>query len=134
MKRIVNYRTQLITSRICLAYIIQMYMPKTIVSGVDEKSGIVVDIRKRYELRNGWGASVIKTLYHHNDAPPYGTYGATNNLWELAVLKNDTICYPEGLTDDVVGYLTNDEVENWLTRMDEYAQRVGDVEPYRTIQ
>jgi len=51
---------------------------------------------------NDYGASVIRHTY---------SYGSENGLWELAVLdENEDICYDSDLTEDVIGYLTEDNV------------------------
>jgi len=58
-----------------------------------------------YAFPNGYGASVIKTDY---------SYGGKNGLWEMAVLKDEEICYTSGITDDVIGHLSWDNVEDYL--------------------
>lgn len=59
--------------------------------------------RTRYA--NGYGASIVKHP---------GTYGFEDDLWELAVIKweNDDfhLNYDTPITQDVVGYLTEDDV------------------------
>ncbi len=51
---------------------------------------------------NGYGASVVCTPY---------TYGGDRGLYELAVFgKNGHITYDTPLTDDVLGYLKEEEV------------------------
>jgi len=54
---------------------------------------------------NGYGASIIK----HR-----GSYGHEDDLWELGVLaKIDGLihlCYTTPITDDVIGYLTDESV------------------------
>ena len=51
---------------------------------------------------NGYGASVIKHKY---------SYGNENDLFELAILdKNGEITYDTYITNDVLGWLTNEEV------------------------
>lgn len=63
----------------------------------------------RFKFKNGYGASVIKH---------YGSYGYEEDLFELAVLdSNDHLCYNTSLTDDVIGYLTNDEVLELLEQI-----------------
>lgn len=63
----------------------------------------------RFKFENGYGASVIKH---------YGSYGYVEDLFELAVLdSNDDLCYETPITDDVIGYLTNDEVLELLERI-----------------
>lgn len=63
----------------------------------------------RFKFKNGYGASVIKH---------YGSYGYEEDLFELAVLdSNDHLCYDTPLTDNVIGYLTNDEVLELLEQI-----------------
>ena len=50
---------------------------------------------------NGYGISIIK----HS-----GSYGGTDDQFEVAVLKGDRICYTTPITNDVLGWLTEDEV------------------------
>lgn len=58
-------------------------------------------IAYRIHYPNGYGASIIKSS---------SSYGGELDLWEVAVLKDDELCYDTPLTDDVVGYLTEEEV------------------------
>lgn len=51
-------------------------------------------IQAKTFFQNGYGASVIKTPY---------SYGGDEDLYELAVLCKDGICYDSGLTEDVLG-------------------------------
>ena len=57
------------------------------------------------EFENGYGASVVKGPY---------TYGGSNGLYELAVLRDGKICYSTDLTNDVLGFLTEAEVTTYL--------------------
>jgi hypothetical protein len=71
-------------------------------------------IQKLYKFANGYGASVIKGEH---------TYGGDEGLWELAVLTFNTdgdfsISYTTGITEDVEGHLTDDEVEELLTKIE----------------
>lgn len=63
----------------------------------------------RFKFDNGFGASVIKHEF---------SYGFEDDLFELAVLEwtgeYHAITYDTPITDDVIGYLTNDEVMNYL--------------------
>ena len=68
-----------------------------------------------FRFENGYGASVIKHLF---------SYGHRDDLWELAVLKFDGdetshICYDTELTDDVIGYLSDEEVRSYLEKIKE---------------
>lgn len=65
--------------------------------------------QRRYYFKNGYGASVVKGLC---------TFGAEQGLWELAVVKCSKegwlICYDTPITDDVIGYLTEEAVDALL--------------------
>lgn len=63
-----------------------------------------------YAFPNGYGASVIKHDY---------SYGGKKGLWELAVLKDDELCYTTPITEDVIGHLAWDTVEDILTEIQE---------------
>ena len=67
-------------------------------------------IQKTYEFDNGYGASVIR----HK-----GSYGYAQGKWELAVLEGDELCYTSPITEDVIGHLTEDEVESILKQIKE---------------
>ena len=55
-----------------------------------------------YKFPNGYGASVIR----HK-----GSYGFAKGLWELAVLDSSgTLCYDTPVSNDVIGYLSDEEV------------------------
>jgi len=67
-----------------------------------------------YFYPNGYGASVIQ--FQHS-------YGADRGLWELAVLvgtlKKYSLTYSTPITDDVIGSLTENEVDAYLTQIEE---------------
>jgi len=65
---------------------------------------------------NGYGASVIKG---------YGSYGVDDELYELAVIKADgstergwDICYDSGITEDVIGHMTEEEIITILMQIE----------------
>jgi hypothetical protein len=60
---------------------------------------------------NGYGASVVKSEY---------SYGGRNGLYELAVILEETgeITYNTPITDDVIGYLTEDGVTALLAEIE----------------
>jgi hypothetical protein len=61
------------------------------------------------EYANGYGASIIKTPY---------SYGGKDDLYELAVLgKDGYIDYTTGITDDVLGHLTEENVLEYLEKI-----------------
>ena len=70
-------------------------------------------IRYRFKFENGYGASVVKHGF---------SYGNERDLWELAVLKYGTgdnygLDYETEITDDVVGWLADEEVREILGRI-----------------
>ena len=75
----------------------------------------------QFKFENGYGASVIKH---------FGSYGYEDDLFELAVLKFHSedeegigvggvweLCYDTPITNNVEGYLTNDEVLKLLEQI-----------------
>jgi hypothetical protein len=59
---------------------------------------------------NGYGTSVVRSEH---------TYGGSDGLYELAVLKNGNITYDTPITDDVIGYLTEEGVTEYLQKIQE---------------
>ena len=71
-------------------------------------------VQKQYKFDNGYGASVVKHEF---------SYGNKNGLWELAVLKwvdgdDYELDLSTEISDDVIGYLTEEEVEELLVRIE----------------
>jgi hypothetical protein len=62
---------------------------------------------------NGYGASVIKGT---------GSYGVDDDLYELGVVKADgdswDLCYTTEITNDVIGYLSEEEITNLLQEIE----------------
>jgi hypothetical protein len=67
------------------------------------------DYQARFYFNNGFGASVICHEY---------SYGGKNNLFEVAVLKDNALCYTTPITDDVVGHLDFQGVADILKRIE----------------
>lgn len=69
-------------------------------------------VQAKHFFDNGYGVSVIKSL---------NSYGGPDGLYELAVLKvveeKCKVCYDTPITDDVIGYLTKEEVEALLDQV-----------------
>ena len=62
-----------------------------------------------YNFENGYGASVVK----HDSS-----YGGKQGLYEIAVLDSTgDLCYSTPITDDVIGYATEDKVLDTLHRI-----------------
>jgi hypothetical protein len=58
------------------------------------------------QFPNGYGASIVKSEH---------TYGGKDGLYEIAVFgKDGNITYSTTVTDDVLGYLSEQEVEKTL--------------------
>lgn len=67
-----------------------------------------MDYQKIYKFDNGYGASVVCN---------FGTYGAKDGLFEVAVLKGDDICYDTNITNDVIGWCDFAKVAEILERV-----------------
>ena len=65
-------------------------------------------LNARYKFPNGYEASIVC----HD-----GSYGGKNNLFEIAIMIGDNIIYDTPITQDVLGHLTWDEVEENLWRI-----------------
>ncbi len=66
-------------------------------------------VQCRINFENGFGASVVK----HNFS-----YGGKDGLYEIAILgTNDEITYDTPITDDVLGYLTEQDVTEILIKI-----------------
>ena len=68
-----------------------------------------------YQFENGYGASIIRGKH---------TYGGDLGLFELAVLKfisddDFMLCYDTPITEDVIGYLSLDELAPLLQQIKE---------------
>ena len=64
----------------------------------------------KFKFDNGYEASVITGgIAYCNKAQPY----------ELAVLKHGELCYDTPITDDVLGYLTSNEVYDLLDKIEQ---------------
>lgn len=69
------------------------------------RNGVHDAVQIRIFFGNGWGASAVCSPL---------TYGGPEGLWELAVLGPDGIRYDSGLTADVKGWLTPEQVTRWF--------------------
>ena len=81
-------------------------------------------IQKIYRFDNGFGASVIKSQF---------SYGGDENLWELAVIAFNSddptefeLTYETPITNDVIGNLSDEEVEERLTEIKALSWRHND--------
>ena len=68
-------------------------------------------LEKIYKFENGRGASVVSHQY---------SYGGEKGLYELAVLdENGNLDYTTPITNDVIGWLTWEEVIDLLRKIKE---------------
>lgn len=66
------------------------------------------DVHALIEFENGYGASVLSTSF---------SYGGKNGLYELAVLKDGDLCYTTPITNNVLGWLKEDDVNEILLQI-----------------
>jgi len=67
-------------------------------------------IQYHFKAENGYGASIVQHSF---------SYGNREGLWELAVIgKDGSICYDTPITDDVLGYLSEEEVNKTLLEIE----------------
>ena len=66
---------------------------------------------------NGYGVSIVKHGF---------SYGSRQGLWEMAVLKGNEkshdITYDTPITNDVIGYLSDEEVNDYCKQVSELPQ------------
>jgi hypothetical protein len=68
-------------------------------------------IQRIYRFENSnYGASVVRHDF---------SYSIPEKPWELAVLYNGKLCYNTYITNDVIGCLSGDEVQEILARIDD---------------
>lgn len=73
-----------------------------------------------FKFENGYGASVIKTS---------GSYGYEDDLWELGLLRDGYLEYTELTNFDVLGCLTDEQVNIVLTEI-----KNGNVNTYINLE
>jgi len=77
--------------------------------GYAKKYEILNGVGYTYQFDNGYGASVVK----HDTS-----YGGDRGLYEIAVLDSSgDLCYSTPITDDVIGFATEDKVLDTLQRI-----------------
>lgn len=81
----------------------------------------------RMMFPNGYGVSVVRwkmpllpgleDAYNHRNG--YGSYTMNETQWELAVLHGDQeeLCYATNVTDDVLGFLSAEDVTVAMARL-----------------
>lgn len=71
-------------------------------------------IQYKYVFDNKYGASIIKHEF---------SYGHEEDLWELAVMYKNRLCYDTPITGDVEGYLTDKDVAKLLQEIKDLKAR-----------
>ena len=73
--------------------------------------GFMVGKKARMHFDNGYGVSVVSHSY---------SYGGRDGLYEVAVLdSNDELTYDTPVTNDVIGYLTEEDVTDVMKQVQE---------------
>lgn len=67
-------------------------------------------VQARLDFPNGYGVSVIKGQY---------SYGGPEGLYELAVMKNGSLCYTTPVTDDVEGHCDEMRITELMKQVQE---------------
>ena len=88
-------------------------------------------VQKIYRFPNGYGASVIRATAGPDSFIGFGrgdwggSYGRNEGLWELGVIRFNSednldfnLTYSTHITDDVLGYLTEEDVERHLNEIE----------------
>jgi len=73
--------------------------------------GFMIGKKARMHFDNGYGVSVVSHNY---------SYGGRNGLYEVAVLDtDDQLTYETSVTNDVLGYLTEEDVTDVMKQVQE---------------
>jgi len=73
--------------------------------------GFMKGVKCRMTFENGYGVSVVSHTY---------SYGGKDGLFEIAVLDKDgNLTYDTPVTNDVIGYLTEEDVTDVLKQVQE---------------
>jgi hypothetical protein len=76
-----------------------------------EDAPFQIGVKCRMMFENGYGVSVVSHTY---------SYGGKDGLFEVAVLgKDGDLTYDTPVTNDVVGYLTEEDVTDVLKQVQE---------------
>lgn len=69
------------------------------------RTGPHPDYHRRFHFANGYGANVVRNAF---------SYGAGDGLFEIAVLRRGEICYETPVTQDVLGYVPEQDIPGVL--------------------
>ena len=62
----------------------------------------------QFKFPNGYIADVVRHAF---------SYGGSDGLWEVAVMYENRIVYDTPVTDDVLGWLSDEDVESVLLQI-----------------
>ena len=78
----------------------------------------------RMNFDNGYGVSVVR--FKLSDDPfvrmfaensEYGSYTDNENEWEVAILKDNDLCYTTDITSDVLGHQSESDIDEIMTKL-----------------
>lgn len=72
-------------------------------------------VQARHDFPNGYGVSVVR----FNVGAFGGSYGADQGLYEVAIMKDGHLTYETPITDDVLGYQSEENVENVMKQVEQ---------------
>lgn len=81
-------------------------------------------LHAQLDFDNGYGVSVVRfktarspivNMFAKNNE--YGSYTSNEDEWEVAVMKDGTICYSTDLTNDVLGNQTESDVTDVMLKL-----------------
>ena len=77
--------------------------------GFEQRDGGAFGVQARYQFGNGYAVSVVRNPY---------SYGGKDGLYEMAVTTADgDLVYDTPVTDDVLGYLSEDDVTRHMAEV-----------------
>ena len=97
--------------------------------GLYSERSLYDGVQRLYRFENGYGASLVR----HS-----GSYGGSKGLWEIAVIEwidqyefgfPWDFCYSTPITEDVIGYLEEDQVNailSFIEKLDEFGNFSND--------
>lgn len=80
-------------------------------------------LMSRFIFKNGYGISVVRFKlpnYPTTWGNDYGSYTDNENQWEVAIIgKDGDFDYETGITEDTIGYLSEEEVSEVMRKIQE---------------
>jgi hypothetical protein len=75
-------------------------------------------IHAKHEFDNGYGVSVLRfNITLLNGEVVQGSYGSLEGLYEVGITKGGKLCYDTPITDGVIGYCDEAEVEDIMSQV-----------------